>query len=219
MTCVPLAPDSLDGMTDGDQASNDQALQPAVRLPERPLTLDDIVALAAVNDTCRYELDDGTLIIMPPPDKEHGTLVIRIGAWLLAHGYADDRVAASPGIRIKEGESGRSPDLVVVGSVARDAVWIEPNDVLLVVEIVSKGSEKIDRLVKPVEYAGVGIPWYWRVERGPEGATVHMHHLGEDEHGDPAYEDPEVVPLDKLLDGEPPELSSDPRRSAGTERA
>jgi len=32
------------------------------------------------------------------------------------------------------------------------------------VEIVSKGSERLDRWLKPVKYADAGIPLFWRVE-------------------------------------------------------
>jgi Uma2 family endonuclease len=39
--------------------------------------------------------------------------------------------------------------------------------VTLVVEVVSPGTRKRDRLEKPAEYAAAGIPHYWRVEQGP----------------------------------------------------
>lgn len=37
-------------------------------------------------------------------------------------------------------------------------------DALLVVEIVSPGSERTDRVKKPVEYAEAGIAHYWIIE-------------------------------------------------------
>jgi Uma2 family endonuclease len=43
---------------------------------------------------------------------------------------------------------------------------------LLAVEVVSKGSEIAGRVVKKAEYAKVGIPHYWIVERDA-GNTVH----------------------------------------------
>jgi hypothetical protein len=66
---------------------------------------------------------------------------------------------------------------------------------------------KLDRVVKPIEYADAGIPWFWRVERGGNGPTVHRYRLGADEGGKPAYVDHEAVLLDKLLAGAPPELA------------
>ncbi len=78
--------------------------------------------------------------------------------------------------------------------------------VLLVVEVVSQSSEKLDRVVKPIDYAGARIRRYWRIERDGE-PTVHMYRLGTDERGEPAYLDLQIVALDKLLAGEPPDLS------------
>jgi hypothetical protein len=50
--------------------------------------------------------------------------------------------------------NGRIPDLVVTtGPVPDDTVWLAPETVALAVEIVSKGSERADRWLKPVEYA------------------------------------------------------------------
>jgi Uma2 family endonuclease len=97
--------------------------------------------------------------------------------------------------------------MVLSGHVPGETVWIDPASVLLVVEVVSRGSAKLDRVIKPIEYANAGIPRYWRVERGGNRATVHMYRLGPDERGEPAYVDHEVVLLDKLLAGAPPELA------------
>ncbi|GAA3212344.1 Uma2 family endonuclease [Dactylosporangium siamense] len=47
---------------------------------------------------------------------------------------------------------------------------------LLVVEVVSRGSEVVDRIIKKAEYAKAGIPHYWFVERDG-GTTVHRHVL------------------------------------------
>jgi Uma2 family endonuclease len=178
-----------------------------VRLPARPLTLDEVAELAAVDDAHRYELDEGNLVVMAPADIDHADMIIRIGAWLRAQGYGDGRVLAVPGLRIKAARSGRCPDLMVVTRrLPRATVWVDPVEVALVIEIVSKGSENLDRMVKPVEYAGAGIRQYWRVERDGE-PTVHMYRLGLNERGEPAYLDHEQMLLDKLLDGEPPKLS------------
>jgi Uma2 family endonuclease len=52
-------------------------------------------------------------------------------------------------------------------------------DLLLVVEIVSPGSEAIDQGGKVYEYAMAGIPRYWTVARDA-AQTVTMHRLGAD---------------------------------------
>ncbi|MFY1637840.1 Uma2 family endonuclease [Solwaraspora sp. WMMB335] len=43
---------------------------------------------------------------------------------------------------------------------------------LLVVEVVSPGSETTDRIVKADQYARAGIQFYWRVEQAATGAPL-----------------------------------------------
>jgi len=77
----------------------------SVRLPARPLTLDDVAELADRDPDHPYELQEGNPRVMPPADDGHAELIIRVGAWLIAGGYAR-RVLATPGVRA--GTSGRS---------------------------------------------------------------------------------------------------------------
>lgn len=174
-----------------------------VELPARQLTLEDVAELADRDPDHRYELQEGVLLVMPPADDEHAEMIITVGAWLVAGGYAG-RVLATPGVRT--GTSGRSPDVVVRRSprVGR-TVWIDPAEVVLAIEIVSPGSVVFDRLVKPVEYAHAGVPHFWRVERDGR-ATVHMFGLGVGAQGEPAYVPRGVVLLDDLLAGPVPNL-------------
>ena len=41
-------------------------------------------------------------------------------------------------------------------------------DVVLIVEIISPGSQRADRVEKPLEYAAAGIPSFWLIEVEPE---------------------------------------------------
>jgi hypothetical protein len=140
---------------------------------------------------------------MPPADDEHAEMIMRIGAWLIAGGYPG-RVLATPGVRV--GSSGRSPDVVVRRSPrAGRTVWIEPSEILLVVEVVSPGSVELDRHLKPVEYAQAGVRHFWRIERdGP--ATAHMFGLGAGSDGTPIYVQRGTALLDDLLAGPVPTL-------------
>jgi Uma2 family endonuclease len=54
--------------------------------------------------------------------------------------------------------------------------WLAADDVLLVVEIISPGSEGMDRVTQRKEFAAAGIPQYWTVDRDP-AQTVTMHRL------------------------------------------
>src|SRR5215468_7429245 len=67
----------------------------SVRLPARPLTLDEVADLADQDPDHRYELQEGNLLVIPPAGDEHAEMIMRIGAWLIAGGYAG-RVLATP---------------------------------------------------------------------------------------------------------------------------
>lgn len=47
-----------------------------------------------------------------------------------------------------------------------------PEHVLMVVEVVSPGSETTDRIVKFDQYAKGGIAFYWRVEQAATGVPL-----------------------------------------------
>jgi Uma2 family endonuclease len=66
----------------------------------------------------------------------------------------------------------RRPDVVVYRAIAIDIMPARPENVLMVVEIVSPGSETTDRRVKPDEYAKAGIQFYWRVEQALTGVPL-----------------------------------------------
>lgn len=121
-------------------------------------------------------------------------------AWLLTHGYRG-RVNVAPGVRTGADDlNGRIPDLVVTtGEVPDDTVWLAPETVALAVEIVSKGSERMDRWLKPVEYAEAGIARFWRVE--PDGTVAQFRLDGG------RYLQYGSVALDNLLAGDVPALS------------
>ncbi|GCD43379.1 hypothetical protein GKJPGBOP_03060 [Streptomyces paromomycinus] len=53
-----------------------------------------------------------------------------------------------------------------------DLTPTRPDHVLLVVEVVSPGSETTDRVVKVNQYAEARIPFYWRVEQAATGVPV-----------------------------------------------
>ncbi len=94
----------------------------------------------------------------------------------------------------------RIPDVVVTtGPVPDDTVWLAPEMVALGVEIVSKGSERMDRWLKPVEYAEAGIVLFWRIE--PDDTVVKFRLEGS------RYVEYGSVALNDLLAGEVPDLS------------
>lgn len=138
------------------------------------VTLDDVAEMAAADENHRYELSpEGVLSVMPPADPEHSLLVTRMIAWLLASGLGPDEVAVDCGIDVG---GGRVPDLSVWarGRPPRRArsSYAGLDGLLLVVEVVSAGSEIVDRVIKKDEYAKAGIPRYWIVERDAVNTVI-----------------------------------------------
>jgi Uma2 family endonuclease len=71
--------------------------------------------------------------------------------------------------------------------------------VLLVIEIVSPGSEGVDLITKRREYAAAGIPQYWIVDQdAPQTVTMHRLDTGE-------YQPHATMPLAWVLNTTPAE--------------
>jgi Uma2 family endonuclease len=166
------------------------------------VTLDDLTAMMAADEHHRYEISpEGILSIMPPRGYAHAIIATRLTVWLAAAGVPADRIAQAVGLRIpgRAGVGGRIPDLVVWSKTQADGVWLPVADVLLVVEIVSPGSEGVDTVTKRNEYAAAGIPQYWVVDQDP-AQTVTVHRLNGDDYAVQA-----TMPLAWILNTNPAE--------------
>jgi Uma2 family endonuclease len=133
------------------------------------ITLAAVAAMAEADRVHRYELTpDGALIVTPPPVPDHNRVVAALTIWLGSHGFSADRLLAGSGVLVGSGTGGRIPDLMVVDDDdvqgADGGVWIDPEHVLLVVEVTSPSTVADDRSRKVMEYAAAGIPHYWIVE-------------------------------------------------------
>ena len=162
------------------------------------VTLDDLAAIIAADEHgLRYETStEGALSIVPPPDSEHAEIATQLMAWFITAGVPLRQIMQVPGIRIQGPAvvGGRIPDLVVWSRPQEPAVWLPPHDLLLVIEIVSRGSEGTDQVTKVAEYASAGIPRYWMVARDTAN-TVTFFQLGVNGQ----YEMSAKVPLAWLL--------------------
>lgn len=142
--------------------------------PMRHWTVDDLHELPDERGW-RYEALDGRLLVNPPPLVRHQRVVRHLYLQLLAQATPEWEVIHELGIRL--GTDWRQPDLLVVpAGLADDAFLYEPSDVALAIEVVSFGSQRTDRVVKPAEYAAAGIPRYWRVETDGD-VSLHCFEL------------------------------------------
>ncbi|KOU53950.1 Uma2 family endonuclease [Streptomyces sp. WM6378] len=119
------------------------------------------------------EIVDGMVVVSPSASKRHNRL-----ARILANGLDS---AAGQGwnadtdfdVRLQDVPlTNRRPDVVVYRSDTIDVTPTRPEHVLLVVEVVSPGSETTDRVVKVDQYAKAGIAFYWRIEQAATGVPI-----------------------------------------------
>jgi Uma2 family endonuclease len=138
-----------------------------------PYTWEDFIALD--EDDLR-ELIDGDLIEVEVPKRIHERMVIAIGAAL--HAWARERgagevLASAYRVRITD-TLGVTPDVQYFRRGHEPS--LEHADGLatghpdLVVEVVSRWSRLLDRVLKSRWYAAIGVPEYWIVD--PDARTL-----------------------------------------------
>ncbi|MFJ9557177.1 Uma2 family endonuclease [Nocardiopsis sp. NPDC101807] len=135
----------------------------------------------------RMELIDGALVLLSPQTKFHSRVMVNLVHDLQAVAPEDVDVLAE--MTMKLGRHQRpEPDLVVYRDRSdgnETDTHVLPEDVLVVVEIVSQESRERDRTTKPLKYAQAGIPHFWRIEREENGPAIHVYEL--DGTKDPRY--------------------------------
>ncbi|MBM7491012.1 Uma2 family endonuclease [Micromonospora luteifusca] len=111
------------------------------------------------------------------PTRLHQSIALMLGSALLESCPHDLDVTQGVEVRISRKRS-FIPDLLVtyLDAAQRNPSHYLPDQVLLVVEIVSAGSRSIDRVLKPALYAEADIPYFWRIET-EVGIVVHTHKL------------------------------------------
>jgi len=109
------------------------------------ITLDDLAAMiSADTHGRRYETSpEGVLSVVPPSDSEHAVIATRLMLWLGLAGWPAEQMMQGAGIRIsgRDGDGGRIPDLTIWSRPQQHAVWLATTDLLLVIEIISRGSD------------------------------------------------------------------------------
>jgi Uma2 family endonuclease len=135
----------------------------------------------ALPDTNRFvELSEGEMIMPPHPTDTHqaivGRMYQRLWGFVEQHHLGTVRFAPLP-VRLWPGKI-REPDVLFVSREHADRVgeqFYGPPD--LVMEVLSAGTWRTDRLEKLVEYAQAGVMEYWIVD--PEAKTVEVFVLRE----------------------------------------
>ncbi|MBY8848142.1 Uma2 family endonuclease [Saccharothrix longispora] len=141
------------------------------------------------------ELQEGRILMSPSPAPDHNHASLQLAMQLSAQLPAELEVIQDVDLDLELTEPdapgfSRRPDLLVLERRARRRVRSEgglmrASEVSVVIEIVSPGSKRMDRIVKRGEYADAGIPHYWIVDLAEPVSLVACHLAGEFGYQDP----------------------------------
>lgn len=142
--------------------------------PDHLLTLAEWDALPE-DASRRIELVEGALQVSPRPAARHQLLTAGLAVALDAALRPRWRALAEVELTVDATDppTVRTPDVTVVRGYAADGRSRQVvADVLAVVEVLSPGSRRTDRVLKSAEYAEVGIEHYLLVDPGPPPRMV-----------------------------------------------
>ena len=119
------------------------------------------------DDGNTYELIDGELFVTPAPAPAHEELVSRllkiIAPFVWKHGIG---AIYTPHAVVRKGASQVEPDLMVRHAVSpAPETWVETPTPSLVVEVLSRTTQRRDREQKRNFYMRIGVAEYWMVDR------------------------------------------------------
>jgi len=133
------------------------------------------------NDGNRYEVLDGEVLVTPSPGTRHqwtaAELFFLLREYVRANHIGEMFWALD--VLFVEGQY-LCPDMTYVPNTQRGGLTDRGVEGVpgLVVEVVSPGSVRIDRVKKPARYADFGIPQYWVVDRDHRGIWIWDFELG-----------------------------------------
>ncbi|MFC7304843.1 Uma2 family endonuclease [Streptomyces monticola] len=147
------------------------------RPPEGGWTADDLDDLP--NLPPHTELLDGSLVFVSPQTRFRSQAMRLLENTLMDQ--VPDELDVIREMTIKLNERNRpEPDVLVFRAGADTGprqTWYRPEDMVIVVEVVSEDSEDRDRELKPRKYAHAGIPHFWRVEQNDGLPVVYVYEL------------------------------------------
>lgn len=126
-----------------------------------PLTLADLEHMP--EDGHRYELIDGTLLVTPAPDTRHQRAVARLLATLVTAAGTDLEVLPAPYDWVAGPSTLFQPDVLVARRADLGSQRLERPPVL-VIEVLSSSTRRIDLATKRMAYADAGVAAYWLLD-------------------------------------------------------
>ncbi|WP_199191574.1 Uma2 family endonuclease [Amycolatopsis sp. CA-126428] len=150
--------------------------------PHHLLSLDDWTELPETREF-HVEVVEGVLAVSPRPLLAHQWAVTRLGYWLNERLPAEYSAWSEVEVVIAETPlTVRVPDVVVARTKVMETnpARLQAGDVRMVVEVLSEGSRRTDRVTKFSEYAEAGIDHYWIVDLDPPISMVTYQLVDED---------------------------------------
>lgn len=151
----------------------------------------------------RAEIDEGQIVLVPPPHPHHNGIAAKVQRRLYANLPEELEIYQTLGVHVAPLDKLYVPDLVVMPAELIDAVDPDTSDpmdaseALLIVEITSKGNAREDRTKKYRAYARAGVPMYLLIDRfDTRGA---MATLFTEPNEDGTFKRSDAVPFGKPL--------------------
>src|SRR5712692_4139427 len=147
--------------------------------PQTGLTYQDLLSFP--EDNLRRELIDGELIVTAAPATRHQSVVLRLGARLLAHcDRHRGRVFVAPTDVYFSETSVVEPDVLYlrpenVGRVERLLVRSAPD---VVIEVSSPTTRRLELVRKRELYERFGVSEYWFIDLDADRIEVHRLESG-----------------------------------------
>lgn len=128
------------------------------------------------DDGDRHEIIRGEVCVTPGPRPRHQWVSAQLQHVLRDYVMRNDLgvILDDVDLLFVSGEFLR-PDILYVPAARLDGITTRGVECApdLVVEVISPGSERIDRMLKPPRYAEHGVPAYWLVD--PDRAVVEQY--------------------------------------------
>jgi Uma2 family endonuclease len=119
------------------------------------------------------EIVDGMVVVIPSASKRNNRQARLLANALDSAAGPEWNADTDFDVRLQDVPlTNRRPDVVVYRADTIDISPTRPEHVLLIVEVVSPGSETTDRIVKADQYAKAGIAFYWRIEQAATGVPL-----------------------------------------------
>ncbi|MFD7163287.1 Uma2 family endonuclease [Streptomyces violascens] len=144
---------------------------------------EDLARIAArEKEGMRLEFIDGVLRSKAMPDGDHGMIIQWLTRICMQH-RPELWLHQGQGIKAQEYRAGRAiPDAALAPSKAfvGQGDWVDPDPILMVVEVTSWDSDihRRDHVEKPQAYAETGIPVYLLIDRATCEISVYSEPEG-----------------------------------------